>query len=433
VAASPDHPDGYFYLSKAYPEFLYDGHTTGDFREFVTTANLARCRARIPDEPGLMTNPGDVIDVCRRLIQIHRNAQPPRLDLRLDMLRLYQKYESFQVDQLESQLDELPGEERGRAERDVESRRKQLGEVEKAIQAGEKELQSNMASYINLSASKTAPLERAAVARRFGLVGEAIAELRKSHEALQRQPSNEGERKSYSQAEIARHLAEYADLIELMLYAGQAEEAVQILDAIDVPETVAAMGTQQVQSEFFRLRFEAAKNLNPRYPQVGRFDNNPAAYYRALRQRASLAVGDHERVVAAMKVDLQMVQDELAAFRSKYFPGTPPTGRLPGADELQGVVLVSPLLPVPARLGLVAKLVYIDRVQSLRERSAMRVHMHVRLALVYLEWGDVKSAAHHFRLALDAPEFSDPLPAQIVAREHLAAIESATGRRGTLP
>jgi hypothetical protein len=439
VAQSPDHPDGYYYLAKAYPEFLDYRHTSTDIRDIVTTANFARCRSRLPDDPSLMTNPTvDVLDVCRQLIHAHAVAQPPRLDLQLEMIKLLRDYERYQVDDLEEQLDLRSGEERGRAEREVESRRKQLSDLDKEIQAREKNMESNVSAYINASASSIAALDRAAIARRFGLVREAISELRKSHEALQKQLQTEGDRKAYTPAESARHLAEHAELIELLLIDGRAEEAVQILDSIDDPNTVAAMTSDAVRSEYFFQRRTALQKLNPRQPPFSRFDADPAAHYRALRQLVSLTVGDFERAITAMKADVQVVQQDLDTFRAQTFPDKPPPAtNLPGPGELQFDLfcgaLFGPLAPMQSQLGGLARVVYVDRVTSLRSRVMARVQMHVRLALVYLEWGDLKGAVHHFRQVLDTPEFASPLPAQLIAKEYLSEIERGKGSRGTNP
>jgi Tfp pilus assembly protein PilF len=57
----------------------------------------------------------------------------------------------------------------------------------------------------------------------------------------------------------------------------------------------------------------------------------------------------------------------------------------------------------------------------------------MRLALTYLEQGDVPAAAQNFKEALDSPEFKDPLPAQRVAKEYLRAIDRAARGRGAGP
>ena len=53
--------------------------------------------------------------------------------------------------------------------------------------------------------------------------------------------------------------------------------------------------------------------------------------------------------------------------------------------------------------------------------------------LTYLEGGELEAASHHFRQAIAAPEWTEPIPAQRVARDYLAAIGRATTPGGTRP
>jgi hypothetical protein len=438
LAASPDHPDGYYYLAKAYPEYMAYPTFTQDLRDIVTTANLARCRVRLPEDPGATTVTLDVLDVCGQLVAAHAQATPKRIDLHLDMLKLYHKYDRFWVEDMESRMDRLTGDESVRAERDLEDRRRRLGDLEREIKTRENDVRANTQQYVDVAARYTAPLDRAAVARRFGLVREAITELYKSHESLSKQFS-EGGGKKFTPAETARYLAEHAELIELLLYDGRAEEAAQILESIEQPETLASMEAEAVRNEYFLARRSAVEKMNPNYPALSRFDRDPAAHYRGLRLMVSLVVGDFERAVEVQRSDIKTVERELDTYRTQNFPNGIPADLPADLRDLQMDFLFffrplfSPIAPLQGHIGGLARLIYINQVQGLRDRSQWRVNLHVRLALTYLEWGDVKSAVQHFRHSLDSPEFKEPLPAQRIARDFLAAIDEASGPRGTSP
>ena len=302
------------------------------------------------------------------------------------------------------------------------------------------DIRKNMDTYVNVAASTSSPLERAAVARRYGLVHEAIAELRKSHEALQKQLENDGDRKRFSPADSALHLAVHADLIELLLYDGHAEEASQILDSIDTPETIAVMGTETLRGEYYNIRRRAliAMGMDPRNPGVGRYDTDPAAHYRSLRQAVSMVVGDFKGAADIQVQDLKTVRGQFDTYRTQFFPaGLPITTTLPNLfdRELDRLYrpLLAPLNPVAAYLGGQARLIHIARLETMLALVRARTDMHARLAMTYLEAGDVRSAAHHFRQAQDVPGSATPISAQLIAREYLKSIDRVAVRQGTGP
>src|SRR3954465_5967639 len=99
--------------------------------------------------------------------------------------------------------------------------------------------------------------------------------------------------------------------------------------------------------------------------------------------------------------------------------------------------LLSPLGAATGYLGAWANAVevsrYLERAEQFLGLVQARVDGHMRLALTYLEQGNVPSATHHLKQALESKEFPEPLPAQRQAAEYLRAIDRATGGRGTGP
>ena len=95
--------------------------------------------------------------------------------------------------------------------------------------------------------------------------------------------------------------------------------------------------------------------------------------------------------------------------------------------------MLAPLNPVSAHLGGMARQIHIGKVGQLMALSEGKVNAHVRLAIAHMEQGDIPAAVHHYQQALVAPEFSEPLPAQRIARENLRAIALARGGPGAVP
>jgi tetratricopeptide (TPR) repeat protein len=443
VASSPDHPDGYFYLAEAYTDPTL--FSFPDVQEFVITVNLSRCRARISEDPTQRRTSIDVIKMCSQLDQAHRTAVPPRLDLLFDVTLLGLKYLEDEIDVWETNLDRLSGDIREQLAKEIDARRKDLAEQKKKVELGEADLRKSTDKYVNQAAGLSSPLDRAALARQYGLVREAIAELHKAHEQFQKQLDNESEKKQFAPVDLALQFAIHAELIELMMYDGRVEEASRILDSVDTQESVDVMRTDAVRAEYAKARRKALYIVNPRNPPVSQYDDNPAAHFRTLRQAVALATGDFERATEVMARDVKTIRTDYANFRALNFPigPLPQSMTLPPSRGLVDLVdqtldlcgrpLQSPLNPVGAQLAGLARLIHIGKVQQMLNLSEARVEAHVRLALTYLEQGDMPSAVHHFRESLDAPEFRMPLPTQLIAKEHLRNIARVRGGPGAGP
>jgi hypothetical protein len=427
IISSPDHPDGYYFLAKAYTDSAY--LVFPDIQETVITASLARCVARLPEDPSRRRATFNVQDACFLLDRAHEQAVPPRLDLKLHALKLATEYLRFEADDLETLLDrpELQ-EERERGERQVDDMRRLLKDRERSIELAEADLRKATDKYVNEAARQSSPLDRAAIARRFGVVKEGINELYKAHQLFQKQLENESERKQFTPAELALQLAVHAELIEQMLYAGRAEEAGQILDTVDAPDAVGVMASEAVRREYFAVRVRARGLMfgDPRVPPSP-YDDDPAAHFRNLREAVALSLGDYKGATDAMGREAQILRRELTAFRDLNFPGGPPkSSALPGNWERQIDLffrpVFDPLQPMAAQLLGFARLSYLAKVDRYRQLANAQIKEHTRLALTHLEQGDMWAAAHHFQQVLIAPDLPAVAPAQRLAREYLRAM-----------
>ncbi|HKB01837.1 MAG TPA: hypothetical protein VKD90_06435, partial [Gemmataceae bacterium] len=437
VTTSPDHADGYYFLAKAYQESGY--YLFPEIQETVTAVNFARCKARLPDDAATWRTSVDVLDLLQQLDRAHTTATPRRLDLQLDITRQSVEYLNHLIDQREAELARVTGDERDRVDKEVDQLRKMVDSQARRYKDGKAELEKGTAKYINAAVGQLfiSPLNRAALARQFGLVQEATKELRRAHDQFQK---DLGEGKKFSSDDLALQLAIHAELIELLMFDGHVEEAAQILESLDTPDTVALMDSPTVRQAYFSHRRQALAILfgGPQRAPLSRYDTDPASHFRSLRQAVALCVGDFQTAIDAQAADLRTVQRDYANHRDLYFRDTPrPPGPLP--DQFDLVLdqfyrpLLAPLNPVAAHLGGMARLRYTALADQFLQLSQARVENHVRMALTHLEEGDVPSAARHFAEALKSPEFKDPLPVQRQAEEYLRAIERATGGRGTEP
>lgn len=446
IATSPDHPEGYYHLANCYPAFAnnvfnQDVMFNQDVAIQVTTASLARCKARIHSDPAEHRSIVDVVEVCDRLADAFssQDGSPPRFDLALDAIKMGTDYLRWRTDDLEANIGRLNAEQREDGDRKIESDRRMLAARERRIKEFEAELTKRRQNYINTVASITSPIERAGAARRYGLVREAIEELYKTHAALQKQPQSEEDKRKMSPADSARQLAEHAELIELMLYDGRVEEASQILDSIDTSENMAVMESDPLlRGEYFAIRRRYLASIDPRSPVLTRFDNDPAAHYRALRQGVAIITGDFKAATDVQTRDIQAVRKQTDEFRAQYFPGKmAPISTLPDMldrqlDQLYRP-LFAPLNPIPGFLAGQARLIHVFRAEQLQGMVQTRVNLHARIAMTYLEWGDLKSAIHHFQKALESPELAEPLPQQRIAEEYLKILDPGSKKHGGKP
>jgi hypothetical protein len=431
VLESPDHPEGYYCLGRAYADVGFPAPP--DLQDVVSVVSLARTRVRVPDTPTEFRPGFEVAELGKNLAIAHAQAVPPRLDLALDAHRLAVAYLRWDVEEREAALPTVPADTRDAAEAQLEDRRRYLVRLDQDLQNRDAALKGNLTKYLNEMQTLTSPTDRAAVARRYGLVREAITELRKAHEQIQKQLQDNPDRQ-VPPAELATTLAVHAELIELLWYDGQVEEAARILDTIDSSQVVMrAMETPTVRAEYFRVRQRALGLLFRGAPAIPNspYNADPAAHFRNLRRALSMIIGDFERAKDVQVQEAKLVDQQLTEDRAKNFP----SGKIPNpADlpDLAGLQLDLALRPVLSAIT-AARMVEFRRVQQFRTLSAVRAEGQLAIALTYLEWGDVSRAVHYLKQAEDAPGWTEPIRAQLMARDLLKAIDRAGPIRGASP
>ena len=429
IISSPDHPDGYFYLALAYPAFARHEFSQ-DIRHMVSTASLTRCRARISEDPTQKRSITYVQELLDSLRDSHLQASPPRLDLRLEATISSSKFLRANTEELEIELGRYEGEERKQKQEVVDFFNRRLKEMDREIESLSTTLQKSKDQYVNVVASLSSPLDRASVARRYGLVREAIKELFNSHESLQKQLGADGDGKKLPVSDLPLHLAVHAELVELMIYDGRVEEAAKILGTMDDPDSMRAMEDDKLRQAYFTLRRKALSWLNPKAPNPSPFDENPALRYRSLRQAISLILGDFTRAAEIQANQLQATRKELEEKRATDFPkGTPDTTNIPSERELIWAPYHQPTL---AALHY-ARHMYYRKIEDLVSLAQAFAVLQVRVGMTYLEQGNVPLAAHHFRQSLETPEIKTPLQVQRVASEYLEAFKRAGLPQGGTP
>jgi len=417
IKTSPDHPDGYYFLAKAYS----DPTLTFPEQDMVTVATLARCRARLPENPAEVRSTNiDVLELCSDLGMAHQNAMPKRLDLLFDVTKMSIRYLEDEIEAREKNLDQFSGQLRDRAEKELDFRRKELAEREKQVKTAETDLRRSTDRYLNAVANQTSPLERARIARVLGLVKEAIDELRREHERFQKRLEGEGKDANFSDADLALQFAVHAELIELLMYDGQVEEASQILDAMDTQDAARVMASDRIRAEYHNVRHEMV---------------DPAPHYRRLRQQIALSVGDFQTAINMQRKDLQALQRDFENFRQLNYPaGLPPLAvpnpvvqQLEGPLGLGELSVLSPLGPIAAQAGVIGRAQHVTKINFMFQLARLQVEMYSRLAQTHLEFGEIPSALSYFRQAVAMKDFADPAPQQRLAQAYIHAIEAAQG------
>jgi len=429
IASSPDHPDGYYYLSLAYPIFAQNEFSQ-DIEYMVSTGSRTRCKVRIPEDPIQKRAIRYVPELLAALRDSHFNTRPQRLDLLLEVLRSEEKFRRSEAEELENNLDRFEGTLLDTMQKEVDARKREMKGLVKQIEDLEKVVQKNTENYVNEAAGLGSAIERAAVARRYGLVREAIDVLYKSHETYQKQSTESGDGRALTMTESAQRLAVYAELVELMIFDGRIEEAANILGTMDHPEAMIAMEAPPLKAAYLSVRRKAIALQNPRDRSISIFDENPALRYGGLRLGISMILGDFKRAIEVQIPQLRSTRKELEAYRTEHFPkGPPDSTNIPSHVEISLDILYQPTLAVLHYY----RREYYRKVEQFLGLSNAFVEQQVRLGMTYLEQGDLPRAASHFRQSLETPEWKTPLPSQQVARDYLNAMEKAGLPQGGTP
>jgi tetratricopeptide (TPR) repeat protein len=363
-------------------------------------------------------------------------ATPPRKDLAQECLRLFAAYLRQNIADLDAAPGRLADEEaRKQEERELTGLKQHLEQLQKAIDQEDANLRSADTNYVNFVAATTSPLDRAALARRFGLIRKAIEELERAQQQFEKRMANEADRLKMTPADQAQYVAVHAELIELLLYAGRAEEAASLMEALDSDNNRTVMSTAPVRDQYFNARRKAFAVLFPAPQQrpMSPYDTNPVAHVRSLRQVVGLAVGQFDAVVTSQQAEASAVRTELDAFVRRSYPNGVPTLTINDLEEKPAdrsfllLVGMDPLLAVdPVRA---ATLFFVGQARILATQYvALRrsqLDTHARLGLTCLEMGKMDEAVHHFKQTADGPEPPVPLATRRIARTYLDAIAQA--------
>jgi tetratricopeptide (TPR) repeat protein len=428
VVAIPDHPDGYFLLATAYQ--AVGNQMPPVLRTAVTTANLARCFARLPADPanrgGMVIDAGNAAAACQFLFGLHMEATPPRFDAAVECRRVLVAYLRASIDDADSLAGRVTDDAvRARLDREVTGRRAELAELTKSLEEAEKGLKGQGDVYVNAVASRTAPRERGAVARSNGLVLTAIEELEKAHQQYEKRLANEAERNRMTPADQAEYAAVHAELIELMLYTGRAEEAAALLDGLDTPENRAVLRSDAVRQQYAVVRQKAFRAMfRSQQVPLTPYDLDPVGQLRSLRQAVSLSMGHFDAVAASQLDEAQQVRTELDSYVRRTYPtGVPPLTAADLDDHPDD--LAFPLnLPVdPFRTA--ASYFRVQAREKARQYVGLlrkRYDAHARLGLTYLEMGRMKDAIYHLEQAVAGAEPPVAVATRQIARTCLEAI-----------
>jgi hypothetical protein len=272
ILESPQHPDGYYFLSKAY-QMMVPSDITG-LASSVGTVNLARHIARIPVSPEQRRSTLPVFLNAYDLQRQHSMDQPPRMDMALAATRVTERYLGYELSLREAEKDRSSDLEL----RETEGMDKQLKMLQKNLPLAEDEIQKRRDQFINDAARTSVAVERAAIARRYGLAQEALDELLKEMERLGKNQASGTA--NFTPKERAEMFATYSDVVELLLYAGRVEDALDVLEIFDSPNVMTELQGDMLRQNYLGVRFNILQKLYPRVPpyelqgQLSGFDRN---------------------------------------------------------------------------------------------------------------------------------------------------------------
>jgi tetratricopeptide (TPR) repeat protein len=429
VVASPDHPDGYYQLAKAYQ--AVGNLSPPAVRIPVTTASLARCLARLPADPanrgGVAIDVGSAIEACRFLYGLHLDARPDRVDAAVECRRLWAAYLRQQIEDLEAGAGRVEDDAVRKALDLVVTRGKtELADHEKWLeQKTTKELRERSNFYVNTVANLQSPIDRSAVARRVGLVLTAVEELERAHQQYEKRLATEADRARMTPADQAEYVAVHAELIELMLYTGRAEEAAAMMEGLDTSENRLVMGSEPVRREYFRIRRRALAAMFPGQ-QIPRtpYDDDPVGQVRNLRQAVSRAVGHFDTVITSQLEEAKMFRTELDSFVRQNYPNGAPKLTVADLQDDPADAVFPQNLPVDP----VRTMAHFFRGQGRMTANRYvglhrnQLDAHARLGLTYLEMGRMKDAVYHLEQAVAGADPAYPLATRQIARIYLEAI-----------
>jgi hypothetical protein len=118
-------------------------------------------------------------------------------------------------------------------------------------------------------------------------------------------------------------VATYADVIELLLAAGRAEDAMDVLAFSDDSAVMTTLQDPAFREEYFKVRIGIAQRLRA---QLSDYDSNPAQHFRLLKHLTALIVGDYAKVESVLEQALKFAQLEFVGFRKDVLRPLAPKG-----------------------------------------------------------------------------------------------------------
>lgn len=418
IVASPNHPDGYAFLSMAYPEGNVTSST--ELAQLVANSNLARALRRVPVDLTQRRSTMPLDELAVNLRQYHLNTRPQRLDMAYfaQQLAVASMKQELQEAENSAVFQGVEGQQV------IDERHRQLDKLEKELSQLEKAMQTQMEKFTTESMRYNEPIEKASIARREGLANEALQELNKANERFQKKlndlAANPGAAKP-TEAEYGAHLAIVGDLVELKLYAGQTEEALAILGTLEGEQSNLSSLSGPVMEAYFKGRMAAARLLNPQNPQPQPYDQDPASRIRVLQLVAGLVAGDYERVVQSQEEETRKARSNLAKFVDSVYPNGLP-------KDLQSPAMIPPDLlvrlatntnPVVSLIGWQSREMHTRMLNNYRYLVDAQADQHLQLGLTRLEMGDIKGARSQFKEVLKGPALPGRSPARNLSTEML--------------
>ena len=418
IIASPNHPDGYAFLSEVYSDANLTPST--EMARLVSVVSLARALHRVPADLSVRRSSIPLETLAERLLNSHMSANPRRLDMGLFSMQMWITAVRTELEEFQnsSTFQGVEGQQM------IDARMRLLDGLEKKYGELEKQVKVRDEKYRNETARLESPLDKATVAWREGLALEALRELNNANDRFQKRLADSevpGKTKP-SEADYGSHLAMLGDLIELKLYSGQVEDAFALLGTLDGEQNNLAVLNNSVMEAYMKARFSAARLLNPQNPQPGPYDRDPAGRFRVLRQVACLIAGDYEQVISMEQDETRRARDALREFTKALYPkGLPANMDQPNMvpPDLLVRLLSSPVDSYGALIAWQSRDLYARALGNYRYLLNSQGEQHVGLALTYLEAGDIKNARLQFQETIKGQTLSGPNPAKALATEML--------------
>lgn len=426
VLESPNHPDGYYFLSEAYQAGgVLD---ISGIAPPVSTSSLARHLARIPSDPAQRRSTVPVFLSASRLQRDHSVAQPPRLDMALNATRMSAFYLEYELEPRRKEYDRASKAE----QQETDNLERDLKQMLKGIQVGDEEIQKLRDQFINEAARTAVAVERASIARRYGLAQEALDELLKEVERIGK--SNQSDTaKTGTLKERAEQIATYAELAELLLYAGRAEDANDLLESFDNPQIMEELQSERLRQAYANVRQSILQRLRMQFTEA---DTNPAGRFRYLKHLVAMAMGDYAKAQNLLASSLDFAKQNFSTYRQTILTKFAPKAAKEYTPEKlhEHMTILAKCLPVvqtealplltqsstevPFLYFVISNNVAGGYFSSLRDL----LDNHIRLGLVYLEEGDIAAAKFHFKEADQLPPLLEVPSSLKLARAYLKAI-----------